>query len=128
MKKTYYLALAGVMTLVALSVASAQFPEDALRLSYFNLSLGARSLGMGTAYTAVADDYSAISINPAGIGQLHMNEVSLGLSHDAFGNTSTFYGNSVSLNNSATNINSAGLVYAVPATRGGLSIALGYDR
>lgn len=109
-------------------IALAQFPEDALRLSSSNLSVGSRSLGMGSAFTAVADDYSAAYVNPAGLGQIQMNEVSLGISHNAFGNTSSFYGNSQSLNNSATNINSFGLVYAVPTTRGSFVIALGYGK
>ena len=109
-------------------VALAQFPEDALRLSMSNLSIGSRSLGIGGAFTAVADDYSAAYVNPAGLGQINMNEVSLGLSHNALSNASSFYGNSQSLNNSGTNINSFGLVYAVPTVKGSLVIALGYGK
>jgi long-chain fatty acid transport protein len=37
--------------------------------------LGARSSGMGTAFTAVADDPSTISVNPAGLTQLTGTEI-----------------------------------------------------
>jgi long-chain fatty acid transport protein len=37
--------------------------------------LGARSTGMGTAFTAVADDPSTISVNPAGLTQLTGTEI-----------------------------------------------------
>ncbi|HTK81505.1 MAG TPA: outer membrane protein transport protein [Bacteroidota bacterium] len=129
MKKTLIrFASLFVIALTFQIVALAQFPEDALRYSSSNLSVGSRSLGMGGAFTAVSDDYSGVFVNPAGLGQIQMNEISFGLSHDAFGNTSSFYGNSQSFNNSSTNINSLGLVYAVPTTRGSLVIALGYGR
>jgi long-subunit fatty acid transport protein len=37
--------------------------------------LGARSTGMGTAFTAVADDPSTIAVNPAGLTQLKGTEL-----------------------------------------------------
>ncbi|HEY4643792.1 MAG TPA: hypothetical protein VIH68_03655, partial [Bacteroidota bacterium] len=58
-----------------LSAARAQFPEDALRLSEEGEGVGARALGMGNAFTAVADDYTAIFWHPAGLAQLYHNEV-----------------------------------------------------
>src|ERR1041385_3310439 len=106
----------------------AQFVEDALRYSSLGLGIGARSIGMGTAYTGIADDFSAVYWNPAGLGQLHLNEVSLGLSHLSYGNNSTFLGAQQSFTNSATNLNSLGLVYSAPTERGSFVIALGYNR
>lgn len=108
--------------------ARAQFVEDALRLGAPGLGVGARSLGLGTAYTGVANDFSASYWNPAGLGEMHLNEVSLGLSNVSYGNTSTFFGNNQSITNSSTNLNSAGLVYAVPTVRGSLVFAIGYGR
>lgn len=106
----------------------AQFPEDALRFSTTGLGVGARSLGMGNASTATANDFSSSYWNPAGLALLEMSEVSLGLSHTAYGNTSTFLGSSESFTNSATNLNGAGLAYVVPATRGSLVLGVGYGR
>ncbi len=106
----------------------AQYPEDILRLSLSSPGVGARSLGLGMAYTGVANDYSAIYWNPAGLGQLKMNEFSVGLSQFMFDNTGALYGNSVSGSNSSTNLNSLGLVYSVPTTRGSFVVALGFSR
>ncbi len=132
------IALSLSMTLCLCFIAEAQFVEDALRLGAPGLSVGARSLGLGTAYTGVADDFSAAYWNPAGLGQIRLNEVSFGLSNLSFGNkstlfnsfrdTNTFFGNNTSTTNSSTNLNSAGLVYAVPTERGSLVFALGYGR
>ncbi len=42
-----------------------------------SVGLGARAVGMGESYTAVADDLSAIHYNPAGLGQLKSPQLSL---------------------------------------------------
>jgi hypothetical protein len=63
------------------NILFSQSEEDARRLSYLGMGFGARALGLGTAYTGVANDYSAVYWNPAGLGQIGRNEVSLGLSH-----------------------------------------------
>lgn len=120
--------IAGVCGLTAVTTAGAQFPEDALRFSSIGLGTGARALGMGMAYTSIASDFSAIYWNPAGLGQLKMSEMNIGLSHQSFGNTSTFFGNERSLDNSSTDINNFGLVYAFPTSRGSLVFAVGYSR
>jgi long-subunit fatty acid transport protein len=38
--------------------------------TYYNMFYGARSLGMGNAFTALADDLSAVFRNPAGVAEL----------------------------------------------------------
>ncbi len=117
---------------VMLSVATlnvfAQFPEDILRLGGSTPGVGARALGLGLAYTGVANDYSAVYWNPAGLGQLKMNEFSLGMTQFSYNNDGTLYGNTESSSNSSTNLNSVGLVYSVPTTRGSFVIALGYSK
>lgn len=122
-----------IVSLVALLAcapqkAAAQFPEDALRLSFPGLGVGARTLGMGTAYTGVANDFSATYWNPAGLGQMRLNEISLGLDYVSYGNTSSYFGSGQSFTNSGTNLNSLGMVYAVPTSRGSLVFSLGYGR
>lgn len=117
------------LAIIASAVQSpAQYEQDLLRLSFPGLSVGARSLGMGMAYTGVANDFSAVYWNPAGLGQLRMNEVTFGLSHLSYDNTSTFYSEDKPFTNSGTSLNSLGFVYAVPTTRGSFTIALGYGR
>lgn len=116
------------LSILLVAVGRAQYPEDALRLSTPGVGVGARSLGLGMAYTGVANDFSATYWNPAGLGQLRMSEMTLGISHLSYGNTGTLYGTSQSFTNSATNLNSIGLVYPFPTTRGSLVFALGYER
>ena len=52
------------------SSASTAFP-------ILSVGLGARAVGMGESYTAVADDLAAIYYNPAGLGQLKSPQLSL---------------------------------------------------
>lgn len=42
---------------------------------YYPFGVGARAIGMGEAFTAIADDASAVYYNPAGIAQLDHNEI-----------------------------------------------------
>lgn len=129
MKKNFVVTIILLLVIIFTSqIAFAQFPEDILRLSFPGIGVGARSLGLGMAYTGVANDFSAVYANPAGLGQLHMNEVSFGLSNLSYGNSSSLYGNNQSFTNSGTSVNSLGLVYSVPAARGSFVVALGYGR
>lgn len=60
------------------SLASAQsFQNVVLRNSFNPLGAGARGLGMGGAFIAVADDGTAASFNPAGLAQLRRTELAL---------------------------------------------------
>lgn len=54
----------------ALSNASTAFP-------ILSVGMGARAVGMGESFTAVADDLSALHYNPAGLGQIPNTRVSL---------------------------------------------------
>lgn len=112
----------------AVTGMQAQYPEDALRLATPGLGVGARALSMGNAYTGVANDYSAIYWNPAGLAQLPYSEFSAGLSHLSNKNSSLFFGSEDAYTNAATNLNSLGLVFKVPTRRGNFAIAFGFNR
>lgn len=62
-------------------------PVELQETNYFGM--GARAMGMGTAFVAVADDASAMFYNPAGLTQIGWGSVSAGLSYDAYDVTST---------------------------------------
>lgn len=108
--------------------AMGQYPEDVLRLSTPGIGVGARALGLGMSYTGVANDFSALYWNPAGLAQLKMNEFNFGMSQLNFGNDGTLYDNTKSFSENSTNINSIGLVYSIPTVQGSFVIALGYNR
>ena len=121
--------LIGFILTAAISGQSfSQFPEDALRFAMPGVGVGARSLGMGNAYTGVANDYSAIYWNPAGLVQLEHGEFSIGLSNLNYKNSSSFLAASQDYSLNSTNLNAIGLVYPVPTRRGSLAIAFGYTR
>ncbi|MBC7530883.1 MAG: hypothetical protein H7318_04835 [Oligoflexus sp.] len=75
MNRTTRIALAA-LALCSLSAQADQF-------HYNNLVIGERAMGLGGAFTAVADDASAIIYNPAGLG--------FALSNDLSGSANAFY-------------------------------------
>jgi long-subunit fatty acid transport protein len=123
------LVLGLFLTVVATTgLLRAQFAEDALRLSIFNTGIGARSSGMGNTSIGVANDYSSLFTNPAGLTSLRSFEFSAGLSNVGYNNDAAFFGNTLNNNARVTNLNNFGLVYPVPTSRGSLSFAFGFAR
>lgn len=117
------------LAIVVVSVQGfAQFPEDALRLATPGFGVGARSLGMGNAYTGVASDFSALYWNPAGLAQMQHGEFSIGLSNLNYGDQSTFFSEPQSYSLNSTHLNALGLVFPVPVRRGSFVLAFGYNR
>lgn len=118
----------GLMVVCMLNGLVAQTFEDAARILDNELGFGARALGMGGAYTGVADDYSAVYWNPAGLAMIRKTEMFLDFSHVRFNNDVTYQGNLSTPTTSSTKFNSIGLVMPVPTARGSLVFALGYQR
>lgn len=79
-----------------------------LLISRANIGFGARALAMGGAFTALADDITAMCYNPAGLAQLIKPEVSLGGSFTAL----SVQDPSMSLSNTASplSVDYAGIV------------------
>jgi hypothetical protein len=59
------------------SVLKAQYTQDALRFSMYNLQGSSRFIGMGGAMGAVGADFTTASYNPAGIGFFQRQALSL---------------------------------------------------
>lgn len=117
-----------LLLMLAAAPAVAQFPEDALRFATPGPGIGARALGMGNAYTGVANDFSALYWNPAGLAQMQYGEFSFGLSQLNHRNTSTFFDEQVSSSNNTTALNSLGLALPVEVRRGSLVFGFGFQR
>jgi len=67
-----------LLTLVILAnTARAEVDFDYLHGSDLGMGIGARAVSMGGAFTAVADDASAVFWNPAGLAQLTDNQIYL---------------------------------------------------
>jgi len=134
MKYHHCFALSRALVIVTLAILlgvdslRAQFAEDVLRFSTFNLGIGARSSAMGNTSVGLADDFSSLFTNPAGLTSLRSFEFSVGLSNAGYNNDATFFGVRTNATERVTNLNNFGLVYPVPTKRGSLSFAFGFAR
>jgi long-subunit fatty acid transport protein len=117
-----------MLLIIGLQAVQAQYAEDALRFSQFGSTVGARSQAIGNTNVGIADDFSALFGNPAGLSQQKSYEFSVGLSRLGYGNDVTFFGNKTTDNNSAINLNNLGIVYPIATVRGGLTFAFGFGR
>jgi long-subunit fatty acid transport protein len=96
---------------------------------------GAKAMGMGGAFTSVANDISAVYYNPAGLAQIRRIEWNLGISMIQAKETSLLSSKlgQPSLGketgtSTTTSISSFGGVLPIPTYRGSLVFALAYNR
>lgn len=101
--------------------------NDILRISSNTFGSSARSLSMGNAFTSIADDYSAVNFNPAGLGIIENSEFSLSFSNIAFNSDVNYLNNISSYKNRSTNFNQLGLVFPVSTVRGSFVVGIGYS-
>jgi len=90
--------------------------------------VGSRAAGMGGAFTSVADDFTALYWNPAGLSQIRQFEFYGGLSHEKLEAETRYFDDTDSTFASKTKPNSFGLVIPVPTYQGGLAFAFGINR
>ncbi|HMN31736.1 MAG TPA: hypothetical protein PKA54_00020 [Chitinophagaceae bacterium] len=90
--------------------ANAQDEFDALRYGYTNYYGTARGLSVGNAMGSVGGDFSALSINPAGIGIYRRGEFVLSPSFQISNNTGTYQNNTNLANSSKLNMSQFGIV------------------
>ena len=127
-KNIRWLVGLALLAMVTAPFAGAQFKEDAQRLALPGLGTGARSLGMGNAYTGIASDFTALYWNPAGLAQAKYGEFSFGLSYLDARDKSTFFSSQLSSKENALTLNSLGFVLPVPVRRGSFAVAFGFNR
>jgi len=89
---------------------------------------GIRAAGMGNAYTGLADDYSAIYFNPAGLAQIEFGNISASLYHNSFENGIDYFTTNTKDDRTFTKLQSLGLAYSFPVVRGSFVIAMGYQK
>lgn len=126
MKTPIALVLICTCFVVGSRIGVAQVEEIAIGNTF---GLGARTMGMGGAFLAVADDFTTLYWNPAGLAQIRKFELFSSLSHSERDVETEFTRSRVTeASRSKTRPNSIGLVYPLYATRGGFAFALGYNR
>jgi long-subunit fatty acid transport protein len=101
---------------------------ETIFFSGHELGVGARAMGMGGAYTGVADDYSAIYWNPAGLGQMRRSEFSVGFSHNQVQNTVTYRDQELETDDTFSRLNTIGFAFPLPTYKGSLVFGIGYNK
>lgn len=107
---------------------SAQNFNDALRLSEPGILGGAQALGMGNAYLALSNDFSATIFNPAGLGLIKQGEFKTDFNYNSFSNLGSLFNQGTKVNNNFSKLNQFGFVLPVPTRQGSLVFALGYSQ
>jgi hypothetical protein len=106
MKKILFIAFSTLL----FQNANAQDEQDLLRLSSAEGSGTARSLGTAGAQGSIGGDFSAVGVNPAGLGKYSKSEFVFTPSFKQFSTTSTFEGSSNKENGSKTAIENLSLI------------------
>ena len=117
-----------IAVLIFSSITIAQTAQEAVELMDNEQGFGIRAAGMGNAYTAVADDYSAVYWNPAGLAQLDYGHMSGSLYHNTFDNDASYFGSRFADSRTFTKLQSLGFAYPFPVARGSFVVAFGYQK
>jgi long-subunit fatty acid transport protein len=117
-----------LISFLAFGLVQAQDETDAIRPFQNEFGPGARAMALGGAYSAIAEDYSAVYWNPAGLTQIRKMEFYGSLSHLRTDNRIGYQGTVTENTNGFTNVNAVGLVFPIPTYRGSLVMAIGYHR
>ena len=113
-------------TTFLVSVGTAQVEEMAIGNTF---GVGARTMGMGGASLGLADDFTALYWNPAGMAQIQKFEMFSSLSHNRATADTYFDGDTATgTSHSQMRLNALGFVYPFHTRQGGLAIAFGYNR
>ena len=127
MKRVVYASLICLLIAVCfVSLSSAQVEEMAIGNTF---GVGARTMGMGGASLALADDFTALYWNPAGMAQIQKFEFFSSFSHNRASANTYFTGDeTTTTSRSQMRPNAIGFVYPLMARQGGLAIGFGYNR
>jgi hypothetical protein len=105
----------------------AQTLDDALRHTQHNALLTARTAALGLAYHGIADDYSALYTNPAGLTLLPAAEINAGIQGFVTQSQAEYFGTRTSFARApAFSFGHIGL--ALPIRQWSFTLAIGYNR
>ena len=95
--------------------------------------VGVRAMAMGGAFAGLADDFTAVYWNPAGLAQMRQREINVAFLRNARQNRAVTGLGTASQSSdiadvSNTRFGSLGFVYPVPVYRGSLVLAAGFNR
>ena len=126
-KSASIIALLWMEIFLAQNCLSNGNPPEESSVDHF-LGLGARAMGMGGAHIAVAEDFSALWWNPAGLARIRRIELSGGLIHQREKSSSLLLGRREKGVDSHTRLGSGGIAVPIPTYRGSLVFGFGFNR
>lgn len=119
MERTAYRLLSAAVLVGALTTASAQNEQDALRFSSITPGGTARSIGLANAFGALGADPVSAAINPAGLGMYRTSEISFTPSLDVSTVNSQYLGTGSSDAKSRFYFGNLALILNSPAENAG---------
>ena len=114
-----------IAALLLLAVQTAAQEERAI--DHFS-GVGVRAMGMGGAYLGVADDFTAVYWNPAGLAQMTQREVYVAFQRNAYDSEATQSNITARAELNNSRFGSFGFVFPYPVYRGSLVLAAGFNR
>lgn len=111
MKKIINVGITLAFTLSMNGGAFAQNENDVLRYSTTDVFGSARFEAMAGSFGALGADFSAIQVNPAGMGRFSSSNMSISLNNSSITNEALFNGQSTSSNHNKFTMSSGGAVF-----------------
>lgn len=128
MKNLYKIISAIGLVLIISDIIIAQNYNDVFRLSEPGIVLDARSLGMGNAYTAAGNDFSAMMFNPAGLALIKKAGLYTGFNYNNYENNVGFFNRNSQLSNSISKLGQFGVALPMPTIQGSFVLGFGYSQ
>ena len=118
----------GILLVLCLVLVSPLAAQEERAIGNF-AGVGVRAMGMGGAYVGVADDFTAVFWNPAGLAQITERQMQMSFQSNSFNSKSLKAGTPSSSDLGNTRFGSLGVVFPYPhVERGSLVFAAGFNR
>jgi len=128
MKQNNFVIITIVLLLLISGMTQELSGQSELLVRGRAFGISARAMGMGGAYTSVAEDYSATYWNPAGLAMMRRMEFFISMPNTRYQTTVTHASVTSERNENFTKLNSIGFAFPIPTYRGSLVFAFGYNR
>jgi long-subunit fatty acid transport protein len=121
LKKTVFLILFSISGLVSQSAA------DAYDIYFDSQNSGVKAAAMGGAFGAVADDYGAVLVNPAGLTRNRKISLHLSGRYNNREINSDYLDSQSAVRDNSAGLSGVTLIFPYPVYRGSFVLALGYE-
>ncbi|MCB0731118.1 MAG: outer membrane protein transport protein [Ignavibacteriae bacterium] len=110
------------------SIVLAQNYNDAYRLGEQTIDFDAKTLSVGNSSIGALGNFSSAIINPAGLGTIKRDVLSISFNSNGFENNADFLNNSMTSDKRNSNTNHLSIILPLPVRKGSATIAFGYNQ